>query len=212
MAFTNTVADGEKLIALAKAKGLVLSAFHNRRCDGYFLTVRKLLDSGRLGDVRLAEFRWDRFRPEVTQLWRDRPEAEFDNEFEEAALVTLGMCYQQTGRFSGSAYHSVLRRCDRFLRRKLPDALMERRLRADKLLELNDLVNEAVASLKAKGMESPYLKAFVVARINPLRFTRKPADFDETIDKMIASARKFDAGRIRSDQVARTGGPPPAED
>jgi ParB family chromosome partitioning protein len=93
------------------------------------------------------------------------------------------------------------------MRRALPDALMERRLRADKLLELNDLVNQAVASLKAKGMESPYLKAFVVARINPLRFQRKPtADFDETIDKMLNSARRFDAGKIRTDQVARTGG------
>jgi ParB family chromosome partitioning protein len=142
----------------------------------------------------------------------DRPEAEFENEFEEAALVTLGMCYQQNGRFSGSAYHSVLRRCDRFLRRSLPDALMERRLRADKLLELNDLVNEAVAALKAKGMQSPYLKAFIVARINPLRFTRKAADFDETIDKMLGSARRFDAGKIRSDQIVRTGGPPPAEE
>jgi ParB family chromosome partitioning protein len=142
----------------------------------------------------------------------DRPEAEFEAEFEEAALVTLGLCYQQNGRFSGSAYHSVLRRCDRFLRRRLPDALMERRLRADKLLELNDLVNEAVAALKVKGMQSPYLKAFVVARINPLRFTRKAADFDETIDKMLGAARRFDAGRIRSDQVARTGGPPPSEE
>ena len=138
----------------------------------------------------------------------DRPEAEFEVEFEEAALVTLGMCSQSNGRFSGSSYHSILRRCDRFLRRSLPDALMERRLRADKLLELNDLVNEAVAALKAKGMVSPYLKAFVVARLNPLRFTRKAADFDETIDKMLASARKFDPGKIRSDQIARTGGPP----
>lgn len=143
----------------------------------------------------------------------DRPEIEFETEFEEAALVTLGMCYQQNGRFSGSVYHPVLRRCDRFLRRSLPDALMERRLRADKLLELNALVNEAVAALKAKGMESPYLKAFVVARINPLRFQRKPtADFDETIDKMIGSARRFDAGRIRTDQVARSGGPPAGEE
>jgi ParB family chromosome partitioning protein len=141
----------------------------------------------------------------------DRPEAEFEIEFEEAALVTLGLCYQQNGRFSGSAYHPVLRRCDRFLRRSLPDALMERRLRADKLLELNDLVNEAVAALKAKGMQSPYLKAFVVARINPLRFTRKAADFDETIDKMLGAARRFDVGKIRSDQIARTGGAPGEE-
>ena len=153
--------------------------------------------------VRLAE---------SLAVFDDRPETEFEAEFEEAALVTLGMCYQQNGRFSGSAYHSVLRRCDRFLRRKLPDALMERRLRADKLLELNDLVNEAVAALKAKGMQSPYLKAFIVARINPLRFTRKAADFDETIDKMLGSARRFDAGKIRSDQIARTGGPPPSEE
>jgi ParB family chromosome partitioning protein len=146
---------------------------------------------------------------EALAVMDDRPEVEYETQFGEAALVTLGLCYQQNGRFSGSSYHPVLRRCDRFMRRALPDALMERRLRADKLLELNDLVNEAVASLKAKGMESPYLKAFVVARINPLRFQRKPtADFDETIDKMLGSARRFDAGRIRSDQVARTGGAP----
>ena len=153
--------------------------------------------------VRLAE---------TLALMDERPEIEFEGEFEEAALVTLGLCYQQNGRFSGSAYHPILRRCDRFLRRSLPDALMERRLRADKLLELNDLVNEAVAALKAKGMVSPYLKAFVVARINPLRFQRKPtADFDETIDKMLGSARRFDAGKIRTDQIARTGGAPGEE-
>lgn len=153
--------------------------------------------------VRLAEA--------LAQL-DDRPEREFETEFEEAALVTLGLCYQQNGRFSGSAYHPVLRRCDRFLSRPLPEALMERRLRADKLLELNELVNQAVAAMKGRGMESPYLKAFVVARINPLRFQRKPsADFDETIDRMLAAARRFDAGRIRADQVARTGGPPSEE-
>lgn len=73
--FTNNVADGEALMALAAARGLVLAAFHNRRWDGDFLTVRKLLESGRLGDVMLAELRWDRYRPEVTGLWRDRPEA-----------------------------------------------------------------------------------------------------------------------------------------
>lgn len=149
--------------------------------------------------VRLAE---------ALAVMDDRPEAEFETEFEEAALVTLGLCYQQNGRFSGSAYHPILRRCDRLMRRPLPDALMERRLRADKLLELNEVVNQAVAALRLKGMESPYLKAFVVARINPLRFQRKPtADFDETIDRMLGSARRFDAGKIRTDQVARSGGP-----
>ena len=143
----------------------------------------------------------------------DRPEREYETEFEEAALVTLGFCYQQNGRFSGGAYHSVLKRCDKFLAAKLPNALITRRERAERLLELNELVNEAVKAMKERGLESPYLKAFVVARINPLRFQRKPtADFDETIDKMIASARRFDSGKIRADQVARSGGPPAAEE
>jgi ParB family chromosome partitioning protein len=139
----------------------------------------------------------------------DRPEREFAIEFEEAALVTLGFSYQQNGRFAGGAFHPVLKRCDKFLGSKLPKAIETRRERANKLLELNEAVNAAVASLKERGFESPYLKAFVVTRINPLRFQRKPtADFDETIDKMIASARRFDAGKIRVDQVARTGGAP----
>jgi ParB family chromosome partitioning protein len=142
----------------------------------------------------------------------DRPEKEFAIEFEEAALVTLGMCYQQNGRFAGGAYHPVLKRCDKFLSAKLPKALEERRARAGKLLELNAAVDVAVKGLKERGFESPYLKAFVVARVNPLRFQRKPtADFDETIDKMLASARKFDPARIRADQVARSGGPPAEE-
>ena len=142
----------------------------------------------------------------------NRPEKEFAIEFEEAALVTLGLCYQQNGRFSGGAYHSVLKRCDQFLSAKLPKALETRRERAEKLLTLNEAVNDAVKALKSRGMESPYLKAFVVARVNPLRFKRSPtADFDETIDKMISSAQKFDPGKIRADQVARTGGAPSEE-
>jgi ParB family transcriptional regulator, chromosome partitioning protein len=139
----------------------------------------------------------------------DRPEKEFATEFEEAALVTLGLCYQQNGRFAGGAYHPVLKRCDTFLSAKLPKALETRRDRADKLLTLNEAVDVAVKGLKERGFESPYLKAFVVARVNPLRFQRKPtADFDATIDRMLASAQKFDAGRVRADQVARSSGAP----
>lgn len=139
----------------------------------------------------------------------DRPEREFAPEFEEAALITLGLCYQQNGRFAGGAYHAVLKRCDRFLGSKLPRALEIRRERAARLLALGEAVNEAVAGLKARGVESPYLRAFVVARINPLRFQRRAAaDFDETIDRMLASARRFDPSRVRADQVARSGGPP----
>ena len=142
----------------------------------------------------------------------DRPEREFEAEFEEAALITLGLCYQQNGRFSGGAYHSVLKRVDKFLGAKLPKALEARRERAAKLLQLNEAVSRAVDGLKAKGFESPYLKAFVVARINPIRFKRgAKAEFDETIDKMLAAAETFDVGKIKVEQVARSGGAPAEE-
>lgn len=150
---------------------------------------------------------------EALSVLDDRPEREFAIEFEEAALVTLGLCYQQNGRFSGGAYHPILKRCDKFLGSKLPTALAVRRQRAEKLLGLNEMVNEAVKAMKSRGLESPYLKAFVVARINPLRFQRKPtADFDETIDKMLGSARRFDSSKVKADQVARSGGAPSTEE
>lgn len=169
-----------------------------------------LLNTEKAHNLREKSLEISRLAESLAEI-DDRPERDYELQFEEAALITLGFCYQQNGRFSGGAYHPILKRCDRFLTMKLSNALMERRLRADKLLELNEVVNAAVAGMKSRGLESPYLKAFVVARINPLRFSRRtnPA-FDETIDKMIASARRFDAGKIRADQIARSGGPPAA--
>ena len=68
---------------------------------------------------------------------------------------------------------------------------------------------EIVAKLKERGFESPYLKAFVVARINPLRFKRgATADPDDIIEQMTASALKFDTAKIKPGQVAAAGGPP----
>jgi ParB family chromosome partitioning protein len=143
----------------------------------------------------------------------DRPEKDYSEEFEEAALITLGLCYQENGRFSGGAYHSILKRIDQFLPAKLPAALETRKERAAKLLELNEHVNTAVAGLKEKGLESPYLKAFVVSRINYLRFVKeKHPDFDSTIEKLLSSAKKFNVGNVKADQVARSGGAPSSEE
>ena len=77
-----------------------------------------------------------------------RPEREFEAEFEEPALLTLGLCYQERGRFAGGAFRPVLKRVEEFLAAKLPKALETRRERAARLLELEDAVNEAVAALK----------------------------------------------------------------
>ena len=133
--------------------------------------------------------------------------------FEEAPLITLGLCYQENGRFSGGAYNPILKRIDGFLAKKLPDALEVRQARAAKLLELNEDVNAAVAKLKARGLESPYLKAFVVARINHLRFVKaKDLDFDDTLATIMKAAKRFNADNVKADQVAKTGGAPSSEE
>jgi ParB family transcriptional regulator, chromosome partitioning protein len=152
---------------------------------------------------------------EVIRMARDlaekdaRHETDYALEFEEASLLTLGLCYEANGRFAGGAYHPVLKRADAFLDEPLGDALETRARRAGRLGELEDAVAAAMKALKARGFDSPYLRAFVVARINPLRFQRGArADFDETIDKMIAAARKFKPESVKADQLARAGGAP----
>lgn len=69
---TVTQAEAEQLAILAKEKGLVLSVFHNRRWDGDFLTVKKLISNDVIGDVKVFESHFDRFRPEVSTKWKEQ--------------------------------------------------------------------------------------------------------------------------------------------
>ena len=61
--FASTSAEARELIDLAKAKGLVVAPFHNRRWDGDYLTLKKVLAEGVLGRVVTFESHFDRFRP-----------------------------------------------------------------------------------------------------------------------------------------------------
>lgn len=141
---------------------------------------------------------------------RAAAEKDFALEFEEPALLTLGICYEKRPRLAGGSVHLVLRRVDEFLDEPIARALEIREGRAVRVLALDDAVADAVARLRERGFESPYLKAFVVARVNPLRFKRGggKADFDETFEKMTAAARKLDPGKVRPEQLAQASGPP----
>jgi ParB family chromosome partitioning protein len=134
--------------------------------------------------------------------------------FEEPAFVTLGAVYEKRPRYSGGAYHPIVKRIDSFLDEPLDRALKVREARADKLMELDDAVVAVVEGLKAKGLTSPYLKNFVVARLNFLRFkTGGTAEFDPTIAKMMDMARKFKIDSVKREDLAKMGGAPPeAED
>jgi ParB family chromosome partitioning protein len=141
-------------------------------------------------------------------------ETAFAFEFEQPAFLTLGAAYEERPRLSGGAYQPILRRVDEFLDDPINDALKERLRRGRKILKLDDAVGAAVEKLKAKGLTSPYLKPFVVARVNYTRFSKATSfDFDEALDKIIASAQKFNADRVSQQDVAKAGGgPPPDED
>ncbi|MCP3138339.1 oxidoreductase [Pyxidicoccus xibeiensis] len=70
--FTVTLAEARALRALAHERGRTLSVFHNRRWDSDFLALRAVVSAGLLGDVTHVESRFDRFRPEVRQRWREQ--------------------------------------------------------------------------------------------------------------------------------------------
>ena len=152
---------------------------------------------------------------EVVRMYRDlaaldggRKESEFALEFEEPSLVTLGFAYEKKGRLSGGAYAPALKKVDAsYLDLPLAEAAAERERRARKVLELDEAVGAAVEKLKARGLTSPYLRAFVVARVNPLRFIKgAPPPFDELMETMTRRARGMDPAKIRTEDVARSGG------
>ena len=136
-----------------------------------------------------------------------RREADLALELEEGALVTLGLCYEARPRFAGGAYAPALRASDAFLDAGLAAALETRGARATRLLAIDDRVTEIIADLKARGLDSPYLRNFVVSRIRPFRLPGKPAPSPAALlDHMEQAAREFDAGKVKEGQVAKAAG------
>ena len=136
-----------------------------------------------------------------------RKEQQFSFYLEEASFVTLGLCYEKVPRFSGGAYNSIVRRLSEFSSAAISSAIKTRQKHSELLLDLDAKVAEAVAKLKAKGFVSPYLKAFVVARINPLRWIQgEPPPLEEVLKTMRERAAKFNTDKIKQEDLASTGG------
>jgi ParB family chromosome partitioning protein len=143
----------------------------------------------------------------------DRSEESCAFEFEQPSFLTLGIAYEERPRLSGGAYQSILRRVDVFLDEPMAKAIKERERRGRKILKLDDAVSAAVEKLKARGLTSPYLKPFVVSRVNYTRFSKATDfDYDEALDKIIASAQKFNVDRVKQEDVAKSGGGAPEEE
>jgi ParB family transcriptional regulator, chromosome partitioning protein len=141
------------------------------------------------------------------------PEEAFAFQFEQPSFLTLGAAYESRPRLSGAVYQSVLRRIDEFLDKPLAKSIAERERRARLVLAIDDRVTAIVEKLKARGLTSPYLRPFVAARINPIRFSKATSfDFDEVMEKMTAAAGKFNIERVKPEEVTKAAGPPADDD
>jgi len=136
-------------------------------------------------------------------------ESQFSAEFEAPELLTLGIVYEQSSRFAGGAYSAFLKKVDRFGERALPASLREREGFAARLLEIDAQVKRLIAALQAKGFKSPYLRNYVVARINPVRFhkvkkgdTRPPMPLAQALTRMAAAAKSFNVGSVSNAELA----------
>ena len=140
---------------------------------------------------------------------KDARESEFAEEFEAPELLTLGIVYEEQSRFGGGAYRPLLRRLDRFSDRPLPASLRERQGWAARILEIETEVRRIAAELQQRGFRSPYLRSYVVARINPVRFhrakrgeTKPPMPLPAALTRMAAAARRFDVVSVRERDLA----------
>lgn len=150
---------------------------------------------------------------EVIRIFRNlledsaaKPEKDFAYYFEEAALITMGLCYEKVPRFSGGVYNSFVRRLTSFSDESLTKSLKVHEHHAEMLLELDTKVGEVVAKLKAKGFVSPYLKTFVVARSNPLRFMKEPPELEELIKTIRGKVERFNVDKIKPEDITASGG------
>jgi ParB family chromosome partitioning protein len=153
---------------------------------------------------------------EVIRIYRglededaSRSESKFAFYLDEAALVTLGVCYERVPRFGGGVYHPILRRLEIFTDEPLRAAIKDHEKRAALVLDLEEKVAAAVKKLKEHGLVSPYLRSFVVARINPLRWIKgEPPPLEEVLKTMRERAGKFNVEKIRPQDLAGATGPP----
>ncbi|MGH7896552.1 MAG: chromosome partitioning protein ParB [Candidatus Binatia bacterium] len=137
-------------------------------------------------------------------------ESDHAAEFEAAHFLTLGLVYEKQSRFAGAAYQPLLRKVDRFdPTGSLSASLRAREGWSARLTDIDARVSKIIEALKQRGFRSPYLRTFVVARINPVRWiklekkdSRPPMTVGEALTRMAKSARDFDVGKVKESELA----------
>ncbi len=131
-----------------------------------------------------------------------KPESGFAFYLEDPSLVTLGVAYERNKAFAGGAYHPVLRRLEEFSDEPVRAVINDHERRAELVMDVEAKVAAVIARLKERGLQSPYLRSFVVARINPLRFIKgelPPAE--KVLQTMRDRAAKFNTDKVKQEDL-----------
>jgi ParB family chromosome partitioning protein len=117
--------------------------------------------------------------------------------------------YEKSSRFAGGAYSSFLKKVDRFSDRNLAASLREREGFASRVLQIDAQAKRVITALQARGFKSPYLRNYVVARINPVRFHRAkkgdaktPMPLAQALTRMTAAVKNFKIDSVSSADLA----------
>jgi ParB family transcriptional regulator, chromosome partitioning protein len=149
---------------------------------------------------------------EVIRMYRglvdgepDAGEEGYAFQFESAHFITLGLLYEQNKRFAGGAFAPILRRVDKFLKGHFPKTLKEREERAAMVREADEALAGAVARIKKRGINHPYVKNYVLARTTPLTRQRKTLPgFEQTFRKLVDNIEAFDVSKVRYEDIQRS--------
>ena len=131
-------------------------------------------------------------------------EEDWSFQFEAPHFITLGLVYEENKRFAGGAFAPILKRVDRFLKGKLPEALRERQERAERVKAADAALQKVVSALKKRGLNHPYVKNYVLARTSPLTRARKTVpSFDQAFSKLIGAIEGFEVAKVRYEDIQR---------
>jgi ParB family chromosome partitioning protein len=195
---------------LAAARLLGLRAVPVLLCADAALAYRILaLNTEKAHNLRDRSLEAIRMARALAQAHPRERETDHAAELESAALLTLGAVYERDKRFAGGAYHPLLRRVDVFSERSLATSLRERDAWAARLVEIDVRVREIIAQVQERGFRSPYLRNYVVARIDPARpigrgrAAKRPSmSLPAALTRLAANARRFDPASVRMRDVA----------
>ena len=195
---------------LAAAKILGLRQITALICPDQTLAYRILaLNTEKAHNLKDRSLEVIRMARNLAQRESGACETQYADQFESAELLTLGILYENNPRFAGGAYRAFLRKIDRFSERTLTASLREREGYASRLLGIDTEVKRIIAALAARGFKSPYLRNYVVARINPVRFIKQvrgvvqPAiPIGQALTRMTAAARGFKLESVSNADLA----------